>query len=145
MGISPELDEDYLEQLMGKWGLALAGKAKGLDAGRLLQAEIAEETDPKSISHEHTFDEDTANADLLDSTLARFRRWWAKPARARSACANDSDQIEILRLLDLHACSHAGSRDTTRYRPHRALSPAVSGGTGLVRAIRLVGVQTHRR
>jgi DNA polymerase-4 len=66
------IDEPVLEQLLGKWGLALAGKAQGLDAGAYFAADIAEESDPKSISHEHTFGEDTADAELLESTLAKL-------------------------------------------------------------------------
>src|SRR5580698_3292335 len=49
------LDEKTLEGRFGKWGLALAGKAHGLDAGAWFDAEIGERGDPKSISHEHTF------------------------------------------------------------------------------------------
>jgi len=52
--------------------LALAGEAQGLDAGGWYAEEIGAATDPKSISHEHTFSEDTAKVDLLESTLARL-------------------------------------------------------------------------
>ena len=57
---------------MGKWGLALAGKARGLDAGGYFDSDIAEDSDPKSISHEHTFGTDTPDADVLESTLAKL-------------------------------------------------------------------------
>lgn len=62
----------FLEKAMGKWGLALAGKAQGLDAGGYFDHDVAEESDPKSISHEHTFFEDSADPDKLESTLARL-------------------------------------------------------------------------
>jgi DNA polymerase-4 len=64
--------EEWLERRFGKWGLALAGKAKGLDAGGWFDEEIGAGGDPKSVSHEHTFGEDTADTDLLDATLARL-------------------------------------------------------------------------
>src|SRR5690242_18795612 len=46
------LEEKNLEARFGKWGLALAGKAIGLDAGGWFDAPIGERGDPKSISHE---------------------------------------------------------------------------------------------
>jgi DNA polymerase-4 len=72
VGDLARVEEHFLEQIMGKWGLALAGKARGLDAGGYFDSDIAEDSDPKSISHEHTFSEDTANAELLESTLAKL-------------------------------------------------------------------------
>ena len=48
-------DEKFVESLLGKWGLALVGKAHGLDAGGYFQGEVGDRDDPKSISHEHTF------------------------------------------------------------------------------------------
>jgi DNA polymerase-4 len=72
VGDLARLDEAFLEEKFGKWGLALAGKSKGLDAGAWFDSEVGEEEDPKSISHEHTFDVDTADPTLLESTLARL-------------------------------------------------------------------------
>ena len=66
------VDESFLESVMGKWGLALAGKAHGLDAGGYFAGDIGDDSDPKSISHEHTFGEDSTDADLLESTLAKL-------------------------------------------------------------------------
>ncbi|MGO9208944.1 MAG: DNA polymerase IV, partial [Terriglobales bacterium] len=66
------LDESFLDERFGKWGLALAGKARGLDAGGWFDSEIGENDQPKSISHEHTFNQDTASVEQLESTLARL-------------------------------------------------------------------------
>jgi DNA polymerase-4 len=66
------LDESVLEQRFGKWGLALAGKAKGEDAGGWFDSDIGENSDPKSISHEHTFNEDTADLEQLEATLSHL-------------------------------------------------------------------------
>src|SRR5438132_1563709 len=71
VGDLAKLDDDYLEHRFGKWGLALAGKARGLDAGGWFDTEVGEDTGAKSISHEHTFGEDTAEVALLEATLAR--------------------------------------------------------------------------
>ena len=72
VGDLARLDEAFLEQRFGKWGLALAGKSKGMDAGGWFDTEVGAEEDPKSISHEHTFDVDTADAGVLEATLARL-------------------------------------------------------------------------
>ncbi|HYA96015.1 MAG TPA: DNA polymerase IV, partial [Terriglobales bacterium] len=61
------LEESFLDDRFGKWGLALAGKARGLDAGGWFDSEIGASEQPKSISHEHTFTEDTANVEQLES------------------------------------------------------------------------------
>jgi len=62
----------FLEERFGKWGLALAGKARGQDAGGWFDSEVGADSDPKSISHEHTYNEDTSEPDQLESTLMRL-------------------------------------------------------------------------
>jgi len=66
------LEEHVLEQHFGKWGLALAGKARGEDAGGWFDADVGAHEDAKSISHEHTFNQDTSNQAQLESTLMRL-------------------------------------------------------------------------
>ena len=78
------LEEDVLEERFGKWGLALAGKARGEDAGGWFDAEVGEHSDPKSISHEHTFNEDTANPVQLETTLMRLTEMVARRLREHS-------------------------------------------------------------
>ena len=65
-------DDSFLEEHFGKWGLALAGKARGEDAGGWFDSEVGADTDPKSISHEHTYNEDTADLEQIESTLMRL-------------------------------------------------------------------------
>jgi DNA polymerase-4 len=72
VGDLARLDETFLEQRFGKWGLALAGKSRGLDAGGWFDSEIGSDDGPKSISHEHTFSEDTTDLAQIESTLARL-------------------------------------------------------------------------
>jgi DNA polymerase IV len=67
-----QLDDHLLEERFGKWGLALAGKARGEDAGGWFDSDVGEDTDPKSISHEHTFNEDTSRIEQLEATLMRL-------------------------------------------------------------------------
>jgi DNA polymerase-4 len=52
--------------------LALAGKARGEDAGGWFDTEVGAGLDAKSISHEHTYNEDTADSAQLESTLMRL-------------------------------------------------------------------------
>jgi DNA polymerase-4 len=66
------LDDAFLEQRFGKWGMALAGKSRGLDAGGWFDSEIGGAEGPKSISHEHTFNQDTADMAQISPTLARL-------------------------------------------------------------------------
>jgi DNA polymerase-4 len=78
------LPENDLDRRFGKWGLALAGKARGEDAGGWFDAEVGEHEDPKSISHEHTFNDDTANPAQLESTLMRLTEMVARRLREHS-------------------------------------------------------------
>jgi len=72
VGDLARLEESELEQRFGKWGLALAGKARGEDAGGWFDAEVGARDEAKSISHEHTYNEDTADVNQLEATLMRL-------------------------------------------------------------------------
>ncbi|HTV64375.1 MAG TPA: DNA polymerase IV [Bryocella sp.] len=65
-------DERWLEENFGALGVALGGKSRGLDAGGWFDNDIGDDVGPRSISHEHTFSHDTADAGKLESTLARL-------------------------------------------------------------------------
>lgn len=75
------LDDKVLESRFGKWGLALAGKSQGFDAGGWFDQEIGARGAPKSVSHEHTFNEDTHDQDRLESTLAHLAEKVARRLR----------------------------------------------------------------
>jgi DNA polymerase IV len=81
VGDLARLEESELEERFGKWGLALAGKARGEDAGGWFDTEVGAHEDAKSISHEHTFNEDTADASQLESTLMRLSEMVARRLR----------------------------------------------------------------
>src|SRR4029079_5610227 len=83
VGDLAKLDDDFLAERFGKWGLALAGKARGEDAGGWFDSEVGGDTDPKSISHEHTYNEDTASVEQMESTLMRLSEMVGRRLRER--------------------------------------------------------------
>ncbi len=103
------LDERTLEARFGKWGLALAGKAQGLDAGGWFDAEIGDRGDPKSISHEHTFNEDTNDAAQLEATLAHLAEKVGRRLREHGLYARTL-QLK-LRYSDFSTITRANSFD----------------------------------
>lgn len=72
IGDLAKLSDDYLVENFGEWGRAMAAKARGEDAGGWFDTEIGEDEGPKSISHEHTFSEDTRDQVILEATLLRL-------------------------------------------------------------------------
>jgi len=72
VGDLARLDESELSDRFGKWGLALAGKARGEDAGGWFDTEVGADVGAKSISHEHTYNEDNADVSQLEATLMRL-------------------------------------------------------------------------
>ncbi|PYX50508.1 MAG: DNA polymerase IV, partial [Acidobacteria bacterium] len=81
VGDLARLEESDLANRFGKWGLALAGKARGEDAGGWFNAEVGADAEAKSISHEHTFNEDTADVSQLEATLTRLSEMVARRLR----------------------------------------------------------------
>ncbi len=77
-------EDSFLEQHLGQWGLALAGKARGEDAGAWFEGAIGEAEGAKSISHEHTYDQDTANPEQVESTLMRLSEMVARRLREQN-------------------------------------------------------------
>src|SRR5271154_108818 len=59
-----KLSAERLEQSFGAWGQALYRKARGIDA-----YEFFVDAEPKSISHNQTFGEDTRDREQLEATL----------------------------------------------------------------------------
>ena len=109
VGDLAKLDESDLERRFGKWGLALAGKSRGEDAGGWFDAEVGEHLDPKSISHEHTYDEDTADLERLQSTLMRLSEMVGRRLREGGYFAR-TIQLK-LRFKDFTTITRAQSLD----------------------------------
>ena len=125
VGDLARLDDRYLEERFGKWGLALAGKARGLDAGGWFNAEVGANSDPKSMSHEHTYNEDTSDLAVLESTLARLSEMVGRRLRENGLHARTlqlklrySDFSTITRA---HSVERPTQLDTEIFNEARAL------------------------
>jgi DNA polymerase-4 len=81
VGDLARLEVEFLRRRFGQWGLALAGKARGADAGGWFDHVVGETEDAKSISHEHTFGEDTAEQAQIEATLSRLTEKVARRLR----------------------------------------------------------------
>ena len=143
VGDLAQLDEKFLEERFGKWGLALAGKSRGLDAGGWFDTEIGAGEGPKSISHEHTFNEDTSDPERLHSTLARLSEMVGRRLREHKLEARTiqlklrySDFSTITRA---HSVARATQLDTEIFEEVRELFRR-NWKAGA--AVRLLGVQT---
>jgi DNA polymerase IV len=58
---------EHLEEIFGRWGTALYRKARGMDS-----YEFFIDAEPKSLSHNQTFGEDTNDNALLQATLSHL-------------------------------------------------------------------------
>ncbi len=144
VGDLASLDDAFLEERFGKWGLALAGKARGEDAGGWFDGEVGEGGDPKSISHEHTFDVDTPDSLALDAMLVRLSEMVARRLRDHQLWARTL-QIK-LRYSDFSTFTrsktldHATQIDTELAGAVRSLFHKAWTG----KAIRLLGVYAQQ-
>jgi DNA polymerase-4 len=144
VGDLAKFDSAFLEQRFGKWGLALSGKAQGLDAGGWFDEAIGEGSDPKSISHEHTFGEDTANVEQLESTIVRLSEMVGRRLR-EAGLYTRTIQLK-LRYTDFSTITRAHSPA----RPTQLDNEIRSEVFALFHkhwrrgaAVRLLGVQAH--
>src|SRR5690242_8444704 len=71
-----EQQREKLEKVFGQWGEALYRKARGGDA-----YEFVIDAEPKSISHNHTFGQDTDDAAALESMLSHLSQKACKRLR----------------------------------------------------------------
>lgn len=89
VGDLAKLDESFLAEKFGKWGLAMAGKSRGEDAGSWFDSPVGEHDDPKSISHEHTFSENVSDQAKLEVALLRLSEMVSKRLREHGLYARN--------------------------------------------------------
>ena len=133
--------ESLLAEQFGKWGAALAGKARGEDAGGWFEDEVGEDWQAKSISHEHTFSTDTRDREQMETTLARLAEMVGRRLRESDFAAR-TIQLK-LRYSDFSTITRAQSLaeptivDGEIFRTVRALFQT---NWDPARAVRLLGV-----
>ena len=130
------LPDDLLARRFGKQGPVLAARARGIDPSPVSGAEPA-----RSVSHEHTFDVDTSDPEVLERTLLALSegvagRLRAGHVRARTVAVKVRDCILRHRLPPAHACP--SRRDETEVIFRAALELARPELRGI--KVRLLGV-----
>ena len=142
VGDLTRLDDGFLEQRFGKWGMALAGKSRGLDAGGWFDTDVGEDTGPKSISHDHTFGEDTADRDRIEATLAHLCEMVGRRLREHALAARTIQlklrYTDFTTITRAHSVARPTQLDTEIYEEARDLfrSNWKPGAT-----VRLIGIQ----
>jgi DNA polymerase-4 len=101
------MEDSVLHDVLGEWGLSLAAKAQGLDAGGWYDSEIGEDDAPKSISHEHTFGHDVRDQESLEATLLRLSEMVGRRLREHKLYARTL-QLK-LRYTDFTTITRASS------------------------------------
>ena len=143
VGDLARLEESELEERFGKWGLALAGKARGEDAGGWFDSEVGADSEAKSISHEHTYNQDTADMSQLEATLMRLSEMVGRRLREAKLYARTiqlklryKDFTTITRAHSLGAPTQLDGEifEEVRRLFHKNWTPG--------REVRLLGVQT---
>ena len=106
IGDLARLAPDVLERRLGKHGPELIARARGVDLASVSQ----EQAEAKSVSHEHTFDVDTASWDTIERTLMALSEGVA--GRLRSGAVRAATIAVKVRASDF----------TTRHPPAYAAS-----------------------
>jgi DNA polymerase IV len=127
---------ERLEETFGRWGTALYRKARGIDS-----YEFFVDAEPKSISHNQTFGEDTNNREQLERTLSYLCQKATK--RLRDSGLHARMVTLTLRYKNFQTITRAetlaepSDLDTTLLASLRALFDRAWDGKAL---LRLVGV-----
>jgi len=138
------LSESALGRKIGEGLAALIEKAQGQDAGGWYDQEVGANNEPKSISHEHTFNRDERDPVALESMLARLTEMVCRRLREHRLHAR---KVQIkLRYSDFTTYT----RGRTLERPTQLDSEVLDIVRDLFhanwekgRALRLIGVQTN--
>jgi DNA polymerase-4 len=138
-------EEAWLRDELGDWALALAGKARGLDAGAWFEGDIGDEEGAKSISHEHTFNDDTSDQEKLETTLARLSEMVCRRLRENNLHAR---RVQLkLRYSDFSTFTRARTLDHTTQLDSEVfheIRELFRKNWKKGSAIRLLGVQTSQ-
>ncbi len=142
IGDAAERGEEFLRRHLGKHGVALAGKAEGLDAGAWFSPGFSASDMPKSVSHETTFRQDTTDQRKISATVAQLTQLVSRRLREHRLWARKL-QVKI-RYSDFST----RTRSATLARPTQTDKSLLRAARALVarhhvpsRPVRLLGVQ----
>jgi len=128
--------QEKLEKIFGQWGTALYRKARGGDS-----YEFVIDAEPKSISHNHTFGEDTDDSNAMSAMLSHLSQKACKRLREAGLAAR------TLTLTIRYAGFETHTRSKTLAEPLRLDSDIFAVFQGLFRLnrdakrkVRLLGV-----
>jgi DNA polymerase-4 len=94
------LSQEKLEKIFGQWGTALFRKARGGDS-----YEFVLDAEPKSISQNHTFNEDTADLPALTAVLSHLSQKACKRLREAGLAARTLTMTIRYQGFDTHTRS----------------------------------------
>ncbi|PSH05492.1 MAG: DNA polymerase IV [Acidobacteria bacterium] len=143
IGDLAKLTKATLGRKIGDGLAALIEKAQGRDAGGWYDEEIGADEEPKSISHEHTFNRDERDEAAMESMLARLTEMVCRRLREHQLHAR---KVQLkLRYSDFTTYT----RGRTLERPTQLDAEVLEivrelfrGNWEKGRAVRLIGVQT---
>jgi DNA polymerase-4 len=98
------MSREKLEEHFGRWGSALYRKSRGEDS-----YEFFVDAESKSISHSHTFGDDTRDRSVLDSMLSRLCQKAAK--RLREAGLDSRTVTVRIRYADFQTVTRSKTLD----------------------------------
>ncbi len=142
IGDLASFDTAALEARLGQSGAAIATRARGIDDDPVVADQAA-----KSVGHEHTFDRDTADPRVVESTLLRLAEGVGQ--RLRAASLRGRTITLKLRVAPFETRSRqrtladATDDDLTLFRVARALlrdALAEDRSRGEASPVRLVGI-----
>lgn len=143
IGDLARLSQAVLGEPIGDGLAALIEKAQGRDAGGWYDEEVGEGSDPKSISHEHTFGRDERNPEALGSMLARLTEMVCRRLREHQLHAR---KVEIkLRYSDFTTLTRGRTLERATQLDAEVLEivrQLFAAHWQKGRAVRLLGVKT---
>ena len=144
IGDLARLTESALGRSIGEGLAALIEKAQGRDAGGWYDQEVGANDEPKSISHEHTFERDERDLAALESMLARLTEMVCRRLREHRLHAR---KVQIkLRYSDFTTYTRGRTLERATQLDAEVLQivrELFSANWEKGRAVRLIGVQTN--
>ncbi len=134
--------ERRLQEVLGENGATLFHKSQGEDAGSWFATPIGVDAGPKSVSHETTFNQDTAVREVLMATLSELSQMVARRLRDQGISARTVGlklrNAGFHTITRAHTLPEPTNLDSAIYETVRAMFDQAWQGD----AIRLLGVQT---